>query len=59
MTIERFEILLYKAHCTHADVVKLVDTLVLEASAFGVRVRVSPSAPFLFFFPSYQLNVTY
>ncbi len=31
-------------HC-NADVVKLVDTLVLEASALGVRVRVSPSAP--------------
>lgn len=25
----------------------MVDTLVLEASAFGVRVRVSPSAPLL------------
>ena len=30
--------------------VKLVDTLVLEASALGVRVRVSPSAPSLGFF---------
>lgn len=29
--------------------VKLVDTLVLEASTLGVRVRVSPSAPFLFY----------
>ena len=35
---------------------EMVDTLVLEASASGVRVRVSPSAPYA---PSFGENPTF
>lgn len=42
MTSVRFVVLLPN----YADVMKLVDMLGLDSSAYGVRVRVSPSAPY-------------
>lgn len=41
VTSVRFVVLLPN----YADVMKLVDMLGLDSSAYGVRVRVSPSAP--------------